>query len=88
MADKDYNKLELTLDNNKIIKSGISLEQIKRILYLAYEGMQISVINENNAENQIPIFLRLDYSRLLKDNARTEYLFIRTRLIKKQIEID
>jgi len=65
MASRDYIKYELELDNNKIIKSGVSLEQIKNILYLAYEGMEISVVNENQAENQIPIFLRLDDSRLL-----------------------
>jgi multidrug efflux pump subunit AcrB len=81
MADKDYNKLELTLDNNKIIKSGINLEQIKKILYLAYEGVQISVVNENNAENQIPIFLRLDNSRLLKD-ASKQTLFNKLQTLK------
>jgi multidrug efflux pump subunit AcrB len=70
MADKDYMKYELELDNNKIIQSGISLDQIKNILFLAYEGMQISVINEENAENQIPIFLRLDESRLLETTTK------------------
>jgi multidrug efflux pump subunit AcrB len=70
MADKDYLKYQLELDNNKIIKSGISLEQIKNILYLAYEGMEISVVNENQAENQIPIFLRLDDSRLLESSTK------------------
>ncbi|WP_121626474.1 efflux RND transporter permease subunit [Poseidonibacter antarcticus] len=70
MADKDYIKYQLELDNNKIIKSGVSLEQIKNILYLAYEGMEVSVVNENNAENQIPIFLRLDDSRLLEDSSK------------------
>lgn len=70
MADEDYIKYELELDNNKIIKSGVSIEQIKNILFLAYEGMKISVINENNAENQIPIFLRLDDSRLLENSTK------------------
>jgi multidrug efflux pump subunit AcrB len=68
MASRDFIKYELELDNNKIIKSGLSLEQIKNILYLAYEGMAISVVNEKDAENQVPIFLRLDDSRLLKDH--------------------
>lgn len=70
VADKDYIKYQLVLDNNKIIKSGINLEQIKNILYLAYEGMEISVVNENKAENQIPIFLRLDDSRLLENSTK------------------
>lgn len=70
LADDDFTIYELELDNNKAIKSNVSLEQIKDILFLAYEGMEISVINENNAENQIPIFLRLDESRLLKDKSK------------------
>ena len=70
MADKDSIKYELELDNNKVIKSGVSLDQIKNILFLAYEGMNISVINESKAQNQIPIFLRLDDSRILKDSSK------------------
>ena len=70
LADDDFTIYELELDNNKAIKSNVSLEQIKNILFLAYEGMEISVINENMAENQIPIFLRLDESRLLKDSSK------------------
>ncbi len=74
MADDDYTMYELELDNNKAIKSAVSLEQIKNILFLAYEGMEISVINENNAENQIPIFLRLDDSRLLNKSSKEDLL--------------
>ena len=70
MASEDYIKYELVLDNNKIIKSQVELDKIKNILYVAYEGMPISVVNENKAENQIPIFLRLDESRLLKSNTK------------------
>lgn len=71
MADQNSIKYELELENNKIIKSGVSLEQIKNILFLAYEGRNISVINENKSQNQIPIFLRLDDSRLLKDSLKS-----------------
>ena len=71
MADQNSIKYELELENNKIIKSGVSLEQIKNILFLAYEGKNISVINENKSQNQIPIFLRLDDSRLLKDSLKS-----------------
>jgi multidrug efflux pump subunit AcrB len=74
MADDDYKMYELELDNNKAIKSGVSLEQIKNILFLAYEGMEISVINENKAESQIPIFLRLDDSRLLNKSSKEDLI--------------
>lgn len=67
MADDDYNKFELALDNNKIIKSGVSLDQVKNVIYIAYEGSTISVLNENKAENQIPIFIRLDESRIFEN---------------------
>ncbi len=72
MASTDYIKFELELDNNKIIKSAINLQQIKDILYIAYEGVVISVLNENKAENQIPIFLRLDNSRLINSVSKKD----------------
>lgn len=74
MASSDFVKYELELDNNKIIKSGVSLDQIKNILYLAYEGMAISVVNENKAENQIPLFIRLDESRLVNNKSKEALL--------------
>ena len=77
MADDDFYKFELSLDNNKIIKSGVSLDQIKQVLYTAYEGVKISVVNENKAENQIPIFVRLDNSRIFEN---TDLASIKNRL--------
>lgn len=68
LADKDFVMYELELDNSKAIISNVDLEQIKNILFLAFEGMKIAVINEANAQNQIPIFLRLDDSRLLQNS--------------------
>ena len=66
LADEPYTKYTLTLNNNKVLKSGVSLEQVKKILYLAFEGMVVGVVNESNVQNQIPIFLRLDKSRLFE----------------------
>jgi multidrug efflux pump subunit AcrB len=68
MADDEYSKFEIELDNNKIIKTGISLEQIKNVLYIAYEGITLSVVNESDTESQVPIFLRLDDSRVFNSN--------------------
>jgi len=64
LADEPYIKYTLVLNNNKVLRSGVSLEQVKKILYLAFEGLVIGVVNESNVQNQIPIFLRLDDSRL------------------------
>ena len=37
---------ELEIDNSKAVISAIDLEQIKNILFLAFEGMNVSVIND------------------------------------------
>lgn len=72
MVDKAFNKFEIELDNNKIIKSGISLEQVKNILYIAYEGIILSVVNEKDSQAQVPIFLRLDDSRVFDSNKKND----------------
>ncbi len=74
MADDEYSKFEIELDNNKIIKTGISLEQIKNVLFIAYEGVTLSVVNESDTESQVPIFLRLDNSRVFKSNSVNDIL--------------
>ena len=72
LADKDFIMYELELDNSKAVMSNVDLEQIKNILFLAFEGMKVSVINQSNAQNQIPVFLRLNDSRLLKDSSKND----------------
>lgn len=72
LADDDFIMYELELDNNKALISNVDLEQIKNTLFLAFEGMKISVINQKNAQNEIPIFLRLDDSRLLKNSSKDD----------------
>lgn len=69
MADDEFYKFEIELNNNKIIKTGISLEQVKNVLFIAYEGLTLSVVNENDTESQVPIFLRLDDSRVFDSNS-------------------
>ena len=67
LADEPYSKYSLILNNNKVLRSEVSLEQVKKILYLAFDGMNVGVVNDADAENQIPIFLRLDESRLFDE---------------------
>ncbi len=59
MQDERYTKYELIADSEKISRSGVSLEQLNNILYLAFEGMEIAVKNSQNSPDQIPIFLVL-----------------------------
>ena len=74
LADEPYIKYSLALNNNKVLRSEVSLEQVKKILYLAFEGMQVGVINESKAQNQIPIFLKLDNSRLFEEFTKEDVL--------------
>jgi multidrug efflux pump subunit AcrB len=60
MADEIYDKYELIPDKEKIARSGLSVEQVNNILYLAFEGMVIAHKNSKNVPDQIPMFLVLD----------------------------
>lgn len=60
MADEIYSKYELVPDKEKIARSGLSVEQVNNILYLAFEGMVIAHKNAKDFPDQIPIFLVLD----------------------------
>ncbi|WP_148625150.1 efflux RND transporter permease subunit [Aliarcobacter cryaerophilus] len=70
LASKDFFTYTLQINNNKAIMSQVDLEHLKATLYLAFEGMSLGVINDKNAQSQIPIFLRLDDSRNLSNNSK------------------
>ena len=59
MADDIYDKFKLVPDIEKIARSGLGIEQVNNILYLAFEGMAIATKNSENRSVQIPIFLVL-----------------------------
>ncbi len=82
MQDEFFTKYELIADTEKISRSGISIEQLNNILYLAFEGMNIAVKNSQHSPDQIPIFLvlsdktkRLENSSL--DSLETKILSLR-----------
>jgi multidrug efflux pump subunit AcrB len=60
MADDIYKKFELIPDKEKIARSGLSVEQVNNIIYLAFEGMVIAHKNSKDVPDQIGIFLILD----------------------------
>jgi len=60
MQDDLYTKYDLIPDKEKIIRSGLSVDQVNQIIFLAFQGMPIAVKNTDNQQDQIPIFLRLD----------------------------
>jgi len=59
MSDDIYDKYKLVPDIEKIARSGLGIEQVNNILYLAFEGMAIATKNSKNRSLQIPIFLIL-----------------------------
>ncbi|MEA3419378.1 MAG: efflux RND transporter permease subunit [Campylobacterota bacterium] len=74
MADDIYNKYELIPDKEKIARSGLSVEQVNNILYLAFEGMVIAHKNSKDSPDQIPIFLVLDDETKRLNSRRQETL--------------
>lgn len=70
LASNDFETFSLEINSNKAIISGVDLEHLKATLYLAFEGMEVSVVNDKNAQKQIPIFLRLDDSKLLDNSSK------------------
>jgi multidrug efflux pump subunit AcrB len=60
MADERYTKYELIPDKEKIARSGLGVDQVNKILYLAFEGMVIAHKNSKDVQDQIDIFLILD----------------------------
>jgi multidrug efflux pump subunit AcrB len=70
MADERHTRFELVPINDKVSRSGLSVDQINKILYLAFEGMGIAVKNTNQHNNQIPIYISLsDESRIISDTS-------------------
>jgi len=77
MQDDLYTKYDLVPDKEKIIRSGLSVDQVNQIIYLAFKGMPIAVKNTRNQQDQIPIFLRLD------EDTRTIEFDNKTALLNK-----
>ena len=75
MADDIFDKYELIPDKEKIARSGLSVEQVNNIIYLAFEGMEIAHKNSKNNPDQIPMFLILaKHSKTFPDKSRIALL--------------
>ena len=70
MADEFYTKYELIADSEKVARSGVSLEQLNKILYLAFEGMGVAVKNSQNSPDQIPLFIVLNESKMFDKKSK------------------
>lgn len=71
MQDDIYPHYEIIPDKEKIIRSGLNVQQVNNILYLAFQGMVVAVKNSKTQQDQIPIFVRLaDEGRTIDSNSR------------------
>lgn len=71
MQDNLYTKYNLVPDKEKIIRAGLSVDQVNQITYLAFKGSVVAVKNTQNQQDQIPIFLRLsDETRGIEGNSK------------------
>ena len=70
MQDDLYTKYNLVPNKEKIIRSGLSVDQVNQITYLAFKGTAVAVKNTRNQQDQIPIYLRLDNeTRMIEENS-------------------
>jgi len=71
MLDEIYPTYMLSPNKEKIIQSGLGVDQVNRIIYLAFKGMPVAVKNTKNQQDQIPIFVRLDeHSRKIQGESK------------------
>ena len=69
MADETYKKYELVPLKDKIYRSELSVEQINKIIYLAFEGMVVASKNTIELNDQISIFVSFsNESQVLGEN--------------------
>jgi len=59
MQDQIFETFEIVVDSTKVARSGVDIQQLNNIIYLAFEGMQIAVKNSEKFNDQIPIYLSL-----------------------------
>ena len=74
MSDEIYKKYELVPLTDKITRAGLSVDQVNKILYLAFEGMVTGVKNTIEKNDQIGIFVVLsEETQVIEKNVK-EYL--------------
>ncbi len=83
VGDKIFKKYQLIPDKDRIARSGLSVDQVNKILYLAFEGMVVGYKNTKDYSDQIPIFLVLD--KQSKTIAEQDEFALRSKLSSLQL---
>ena len=82
LSDANFQRYDISLNREKVVKSHLQLDQVKKILYLSFEGMNIAYSNDENAQNQIPIHLVLNTQTKLFSTTDKEELLNKFSEIK------
>jgi len=70
MSDEIYTKYELVALKDKISRSGLSVDQVNKILYLAFQGMSVASKNTIELNDQVSVFVQLsNESQTLHNNS-------------------
>ena len=74
VSDEKFVKYKLIPLTDKIVRAGLSIDQVNKILYLAFEGMVVGVKNTIENNDQIGIFVALsEETQTIAKNSK-EYL--------------
>ncbi len=83
MSETPYDRYQLVPLKDKIAKSGLTVEQVNNILYLAFKGMEVAVKNTIELNDQVGIFVslsrdskQLDGSTLPELSAKLSSLYL------------
>ena len=74
MSETPYDRYKLIPLSDKIAKSGLSVDQVNNILYLAFKGMQVAVKNTIELNDQVGIFVSLSRDSKMLDNSTLQTL--------------
>ncbi|MDF1879011.1 efflux RND transporter permease subunit [Sulfurimonas sp. SAG-AH-194-C20] len=78
MQDDIFDTFKIVVNNTKIVRSGVDIEQLNNIIYLAFQGMQIAVKNSEVYNDQVPIYLSL--SQESKSFTKKDLVSIKAKL--------
>ena len=82
LQDNIFTKYEIYPNVEKIINSNLSVEQVSKILYMAFKGSVVATKNSTLQQDQIPIFVSLDKETRLLAHANKEELELKLSRLK------
>lgn len=82
MQDDVYERFEIIPNVEKIISSSLSVEQVSNILYMAFKGNVVANKNSTLQQDQIPIFVSLDYETKTLEHATKHELELKLSRLK------